>query len=40
MECEEDLDSDLLAGAQLRCYPTTAITQADIDAGVITSNVM
>lgn len=39
MECEEDLSSDLLAGALLHCYPTTAITQADIDAGVIASSV-
>lgn len=39
MECKEDPSSDLLAGAQLHCYPTTAITQADIDAGVVASNV-
>lgn len=39
MQCEEDLSSDLVAEAQRHCYPTTAITQADIDAGVVASSV-
>lgn len=39
MACEGGVSSDLLAGATLYCYPTTAITQADIDAGFVASNV-
>lgn len=39
MRCEEDRSSTLLAGTQFHCYPTTAITQADIDAGVVAGDV-
>lgn len=39
MECEGGLLSDFPAGSTFYCYPTTRITQADVDAGVVTSNV-
>lgn len=39
MECEGGVPSDLDAGATLYCYPTTAITQADIDSGFVASDV-
>ncbi|CAM9230892.1 unnamed protein product [Scytosiphon promiscuus] len=39
MECEGGLPSELPAGSTFHCYPMTAITQADIDAGFVASNV-
>ncbi|CAM9245227.1 unnamed protein product [Ectocarpus sp. 13 AM-2016] len=39
MNWESANSSGILPGAELHCYPTTAITQADIDAGVVASNV-
>ncbi|CAM9302335.1 unnamed protein product, partial [Hapterophycus canaliculatus] len=36
---DSKVPSELSAGSTFYCYPTTAITQADVDAGVVSSNV-